>query len=288
MDFHKKLLTSASQSGSVLCVGLDPDPQRFPAAIARTEDSDEQKTLQFCRDVVRLTRDMAAAYKLNIAFFEALGASAYHVVDRVLQTIPEEKIVIADVKRGDVPHTAERFSSAYFDRFGFDAVTLSPLMGFETLKPFLSNREKGVYVLALTSNPGADDFLLKPFADRPTMAIHIAGTLQSMARTSAADIGMVIGATRDQDAEAVIRSFPHAPLLIPGIGSQGGSVDRLIHLLRNHRGMPLINVGRAILYPWEKTPPPVSSSHEWGKDVQQAAIHYHQLLKPVLQHHVQT
>lgn len=264
MTYNDKLLASIRKSRSVLCIGLDPDPQKIPTVFARNYTDTNELVAAFCKKIIDITESHCCAYKPNLAFFEALGSKGLDTFSRVLESVPDDKIVIADAKRGDIGHTAGFYKKAYFDTFDVDAITLSPLMGFETLTPFLDDESKAVFVLALTSNPGADDFLKKPFDGFPKLSEYIAHNLSQLNVTHPGHIGMVVGATQTAELESVIRHHPKASLLIPGIGSQGGSIDELSQSLTNHEGLPVINSSRSILYAG-------GDDKNWESAVEQAA-----------------
>ncbi|MEX0780720.1 MAG: orotidine-5'-phosphate decarboxylase [Balneolales bacterium] len=278
MKFNEKLHHSIKQTGSVLCIGLDPNIKLFPEELTGTKVNKNDQILQFCAGVIQASQKYACAYKINTAYFEALGNLGFDILGRVKDLIPSDKIVIADAKRGDVGHTADQYKIAFFDVFDFDAITLSPLIGFDTLTPYLQSEEKAIFVLALTSNPGAKDFFLKPFGNS-NLSCYIAGSLRKEQVASATSIGMVIGATQDA-AGTVLDEFPEANLLIPGIGAQGGSVEMLENALKNHRGYPLISVSRGVLYPENKT------GRNWEHALEKQARKYHQQLQTISRKYV--
>ncbi|MFN1836225.1 orotidine-5'-phosphate decarboxylase [Balneola sp. MJW-20] len=248
MNYSDKLLKAVREAGSVLCVGLDPNLDRIPQPVKdRFEDPAEQVTF-FCKMVVDYTAEHCAAFKPNLAFFEALGPKGLQVFEEVINHIPKDKIVIADAKRGDISSTAEHYYKAYFETFNVDALTLNPLMGFETLDAFKDHPEKALYVLALTSNPGAADFLKKSFEGYDMMGQYIAAGLAEWSSEEQTHLGMVIGATQTDIAESVLKHHKNGALLIPGIGAQGGSVDDTRKALTNHEGIALINSSRGIIY----------------------------------------
>ncbi|XWN36432.1 MAG: orotidine-5'-phosphate decarboxylase [Balneola sp.] len=248
MTFTEKLQSSVSESNSVLCVGLDPNLSLLPKSVKRDFLDPESQVSFFCKSVIDHTQSFCAAYKPNLAFFEALGASGLEIFEEVIQHIPDDKIIIADAKRGDISTTAEHYKKTFYNQFNVDAVTLNPLMGFETLDAFTKNETKGVYALALTSNPGADDFLKKPIEGFDMMAQYIASELEKRSGSSDAHLGMVIGATQADLSKSVTDLHKKASLLIPGIGAQGGSVEELAEALNEHEGIPLINSSRGIIY----------------------------------------
>lgn len=253
MNFSDRLSKAINESGTCLCVGLDPDLNRIPRSVNDTFDSLPEQVTYFLKTVIDQTRDHCAAYKPNLGFYEALGASGLEVFEEVVRYIPDGKIIVADVKRGDISSTAEHYAKAYFETFDVDAITINPMMGFESLQPFLDYPGKGVYTLALTSNPGAQDFLMKPFEGFQSMAIYIAHRLARLQENHATRLGMVVGATKAGTMGSVLQQHPNADLLIPGIGAQGGSIPDLAHALSEHQGIPLINSSRSIIYAGEGT-----------------------------------
>ncbi len=248
MTYLEKLQQALNDSQSTLCVGLDPNLDLLPNAVKNKFDTPEEQVVFFCKMIVDYTRDSAAAYKPNLAFFEALGVHGLSVFQEVINHIPENRIIIADAKRGDISSTAEHYKKAFFDGFNVDAITLNPLMGFETLDAFSNDEKKAIYALTLTSNPGASDFLKKPFEGFDSMAEYIAHELFEQSVKVETHLGMVIGATQAEESRVVIQHHSNGSLLIPGIGAQGGSIDELANALLDHDGIPLINSSRGIIY----------------------------------------
>lgn len=248
MTYTQKLQRAVSSSNSLLCVGLDPDPQKIPAPLKDRFSDPSDLVFEFCRRIIQATKVHTPAYKLNLAFFEALGSEGFRVFERLLDEIPNGKVLIADAKRGDIGSTAQKYRETYFDRLNVDAITLNPLMGLDTLDPFLTGEEKAVYVLAMTSNIGAADFLQQRFLGRSSLGEYIAELIKEKQSSAQTHLGMVIGATQSEMAESVLKANSTAHLLIPGIGAQGGRIEDLEQLLQNHRGIPLISSSRAIIY----------------------------------------
>ncbi len=246
MTYPQKLLASIRASRTVLCAGLDPVPELLPPEIRNRGLSGTEAAVTFCRRMIEQTKTGVAAYKINIAYFEALGTDAFHALNDVLDAIPSGKVLIADAKRGDVPHTNARYKTAWFDRFGFDAITLFPFIGLDTLHPFLQDAHRAAYALTLTSNPGAADLMMRPFEGASSLSEYIACRLRSTSLEHPGTLGMVIGATQSAFYGPILQAFPEAPLLIPGVGAQGGSVTELAQHLRRHQGIPLINVSRGL------------------------------------------
>lgn len=248
MSYTYKLQQSIAESNSVLCVGLDPNLDLIPEPVKNQFETPDEQVSYFCKLVIDYTSEHCAAFKPNLAFFEALGAKGFEVLEEVLHHIPENKIIIADAKRGDISSTAEHYKKAFFDRFNVDAITLNPLMGFETLETFSNFEDKGIYVLTLTSNPGAADFLKQPFEGFDMMAQFIAARLSKKNPFFDTHLGMVIGATQSMVVKSVVKYHPESALLIPGIGAQGGSISELETALEAHKGLPLVSSSRSVIY----------------------------------------
>lgn len=280
MQFSEKLKKAVTSSRSTLCVGLDPNLDRLPSAIKQQHAAPEEQVVSFCRQVIEATSDFCCAYKPNAAFFEALGPAAYEVFAEVRKAIPEGKIVIADAKRGDISTTAAHYSKAFFEQFDADAITLNPLMGFETLDPFMGDASRAIFSLALTSNPGAADFLLKPFAGYEMMSEYIAAELKKRNRPGDTHLGMVVGATQADHLERVVKRHPSATLLIPGIGKQGGSVEELARALKGHEGIPIVSSSRSIIYAG-------ADRDNWQQAVAEQAQHTQKQLQTITQRYVQ-
>lgn len=235
MRFSEKLHASVTRTGSALCVGIDPRPQAGEAASLGA----------WLRRLIEETAPFAAAYKPNIAYFEAMGIPGLELLEGLLRDMPEDIPVILDAKRGDIGETQKYYAQAYYERLNVDAVTLNPLMGYDTLEPFLDRPGKGVYLLAVTSNPGSADVERQTLADgRPVYAL--VGDMVERARSEgrATDLGMVVGLTNAEGGPLDI--LPDAPLLIPGLGAQGGNLSALSGSGRT--APSIVNVSRGILY----------------------------------------
>ncbi|MDZ7806385.1 MAG: orotidine-5'-phosphate decarboxylase [Gracilimonas sp.] len=280
MTFLEKLRTSISKTGSTLCVGLDPNLNLLPNPVKDQFETPEEQVTYFCKLVVNYTAHHCAAYKPNLAFFEALGPNGLVVFKEVIEHIPNDKIIIADAKRGDISSTAEHYKNAFWDKFNVDAITLNPLMGFETLDAFSKDETKGIYVLTLTSNTGANDFLKKPFSGYDMMSQFIASKLNKRSGSSKSHLGMVIGATQADEAESVLNYHPKGALLIPGIGAQGGSITELTRALKQHKGLALINSSRGIIYAGK-------DESDWPEHVANAAKTMKQKLSQITAQYVQ-
>jgi orotidine-5'-phosphate decarboxylase len=279
MTYTEKLSSAIKASSSTLCIGLDPNLDLIPNPVKDQFIHPEEQVSYFCKLVIDYTAQYCAAFKPNLAFFEALGPNGLAVFEEVISHIPKDKIIIADAKRGDISSTAEHYKKSYFGRFEVDAITLNPLMGFETLDAFAPFEEKALYVLTLTSNPGAADFLKRPFENFEMMAQFIANQLSEKSLQIQTHLGMVIGATQAEEAASVLGYHPKGALLIPGIGTQGGSITELAKALKNHAGLPLINSSRGIIYAGK-------NESNWPELVAQAAKMMKEKLNPITNQYV--
>lgn len=275
MKYTEKLAQSVKNTNSVLCVGLDPDVQKIRDCYPNTSASDSELVLRFCNDVIDITQEFACAFKPNLAFFEALGAKGLEVFKKVIDHIPTGKISIADAKRGDIGNTASHYAKAFFEEFHVDAITVNPLMGLDTIEPYCNYYGKAVYVLALTSNPGAKHYLRQCMGEI-SLSERIAYDLDELQKNSIAHLGMVIGANYDHELfNSVIQHAPNQSLLIPGVGAQGGSVNELIESLKYHLGIPVVNSSRGIIY--------AGRGDQWKSAVYDAAKTTFQALQPITQ-----
>lgn len=279
MTFTNKLKRSISDSNSVLCVGLDPVPDLIPKSLASENSNPADLVYEFCARIINATSDSACAFKPNTGFFEALGSEGWSVLERVIEKIPDGKIVIADAKRGDIGNTSAQYKKAFFDALDADAITFNALMGMDTLDPFLDEEEKAVFVLAMTSNRGSADFLQRRFEGRMSLGEYIAEELEKKQDKSKTHLGMVVGATQIESIEPVIRANSEAHLLIPGIGKQGGSVEELQAVLKGHTGIPVINSSRSIIYAG-------SDQKNWEKAVSEKASSMKESLKILTERYV--
>ncbi|MDX2283034.1 MAG: orotidine-5'-phosphate decarboxylase [Bacteroidia bacterium] len=228
---------------SFLCVGLDPDPARLPAAVRGEADP----ILAFNQAIIQATAPFAVAYKPNLAFYEALGAAGWETLRATVAAIPPGKLIIADAKRGDIGNTSRMYAQACFGALGADAVTVAPYMGQDSVVPFLEFPGKWVFLLALTSNPGAADF---QYAGGPAQPLYqeVLRRAQEWAEGKPGELGFVAGATRAEALRDVRRIAPESWLLVPGVGEQGGDLDAVCQTARTAAGGLLINASRSILY----------------------------------------
>lgn len=238
MDFWEKLNAQVRRTNSLLCVGLDPDPGRFPAALLEQPNP----ILAFNRQIIDATRDLVCAYKPNFAFYEAAGLEGLEALEQTIEYVPDSIPVILDAKRGDIGSTAKAYAKAAFEVWGADAVTANPYLGYDSLQPFLDYADKGVFLLCHTSNEGARDFQDLSFAGRPLHEIVAAKALEWGA-------ALVVGATYPQALHRIRLLAPDAWILVPGVGPQGGDLEEALAAGLDSRGFGLIiNASRSIIY----------------------------------------
>ena len=243
LNFLPALRTRWLRSSSLLCVGLDPDLRRIPRHLGQRDDA--IKT--FCCAIVDATHDLVCAFKPQIAYFAAQGAEDQleDVIDYIHLTYPDIPVIL-DAKRGDIGPTAENYAREVFERYRADAVTLSPYMGFDSIEPYLTYRGKGAIILCRTSNPGGSDF--------QSLTANGLPLYQQVARTvadqwnSTGQCALVVGATYPNELREVRALIGDMPLLVPGIGAQGGDIEATVLAGQTNEGGMMINSSRAILY----------------------------------------
>jgi len=240
-----ELLRDASQRNrSLLCVGLDPDPQRIPAALHPEADP----IYAFCMAIVEATADLVCAFKPNIAFFEALGPAGVATLQRLVADMPRTIPVIIDAKRGDIGSTATAYAEAIFERLRADAVTLSPYLGGDALQPFLDHADRGCFILCKTSNPGSGDVQDLQLASGEPLYLAVARQAQHVWNTSG-NVGLVVGATYSGVLAQVRGACPDLPILVPGVGVQGGELAAAVRAAVDaDNAGALINASRSVLY----------------------------------------
>ncbi len=242
------MLQAAQQRhGSMLCVGLDPEPTRFPLGMK----DNAARIFEFCARIADATGDLVCAFKPQIAYFAAHRAEdQLEQLMRHLRASFPHVPVILDAKRGDIGSTAEQYAREAFERYGADAVTLSPFMGFDSVQPYLKYPEKGAFLLCRTSNPGGDDLQNQRLASvegQPLLYEHVARLAQGPWNLNG-QLGLVVGATYPNEIERVRDLAPTLPLLIPGVGAQGGDALATVRAGWRAKGPIVVNSSRAILY----------------------------------------
>jgi len=260
MIFTEKLERAWASSNSMLMVGLDPDPQRFPAELQGHPDA----IFEFCRSIVDMTAQYACGVKPQIAYFSAQRAEAQ--LERLCEYIHEfhpDLPIVLDAKRGDIGSTAEQYAREAFERYQADAVTVNPYMGFDTIEPYLAWKSKGVIVLCRTSNKGGSDLQFIESKDNIPLYLHVAGLVADTWNTNG-QCALVVGATFPDEIAKVRERVGDMPLLIPGIGAQGGDIPATVQAGRNSKGTGMmINSSRAVLY--------ASGGDDWREAAAQAA-----------------
>jgi orotidine-5'-phosphate decarboxylase len=274
MTFLDMLSAAERQNDSLLCVGLDPEPTKFPDHIK----GDSNKIYDFCAAIVDATADLVNSFKPQIAYFAAHRAEGQleRLMEHMRRVAPHVPIIL-DAKRGDIGSTAEQYAIEAFERYGADAVTLSPFMGWDSVAPYLKFHGKGAFLLCRTSNPGGDDLQNQRLASvegQPLMYEHIAQLAQGPWNLNG-QLGLVVGATYPKEIERVRELAPTLPLLIPGVGAQGGDAVATVKAgLRVSNGTTtgpiIVNSSRAILY--------ASSGKDFAEQARDVALQTRDLL----------
>jgi orotidine-5'-phosphate decarboxylase len=302
MNFKQKLIDASRKNSSWLCVGLDPDPAKIPDA----QKKGAKAVLKFSRTVIEATSDLVCAYKPNAAFYESMGAEGWEILKKTVDSVPGNIPVILDFKRGDIGNTAAMYARSAFEHFRVDAVTVSPLLGRDSVDPFIEYKDKGVFILCLTSNPSSEDFQKKLLLleDPPEPGLM---TPQSKARTFAeffraststlysyiarlacewnidGNIGLVVGATAPAELEEIRKSVGDGmPILIPGVGAQGGDLEKSVIFGSDSDGeLAIINVTRGIIYSW-------TEARSVGDEVSAAAATYRNRIREAVENKIRT
>ena len=243
MNFKDKQLAASRKNRSLLCVGLDPDPELMPGI----------DIFQFNREIIDATSDLVCAYKPNLAFYEASGIEGLRAMEKTLAHVPSGIPVIGDAKRGDIASTSKAYARALFDVFGFDAVTVNPYLGHDSVSPFTDYGDKGVFILCKTSNAGASDFqealVCESEGGKGARPLFESVALKANMWNTQGNIGLVVGATYPEQLRKVRQLCPEIQLLVPGIGAQGGD---LASTIRNgvdaHWQNLIISCSRQVIY----------------------------------------
>ena len=259
---RNELVAQIKKKKSVLCVGLDTDASKLPLHL----QNDPNGILLFNKAIIDATKEYTVAYKINTAFYEAMGIKGWEIMQSTLAYIPKDIFTIADAKRGDIGNTATQYAKTFFETYPYDSVTVAPYMGADSVQPFLAFENKWAIVLGLTSNPGSQDFQMLSLADQSFLYERVLKTVSSWGTSE--NTMFVIGATRADQLQNVRNILPHHFLLIPGVGAQGGDVATVCeHALTDDGGI-LINVSRGIIY--------ASSQEDFASKAQEAAKMYQQ------------
>lgn len=238
-----QLLAHIHQKRSYLCVGLDTDPEKIPRHLLSADDP----VFEFNKQIIDATHGYCVAYKPNLAFYEAQGPAGWESLRKTLEYIPKDIFTIADAKRGDIGNTAALYAKTFFDYLSFDAVTVAPYMGEDSVKPFLQYKGKWVILLAHTSNPGSQDF--QTIESRQTgRKLYEEVMLKAVQWGTPDQLMFVVGATQADKIASIRKIVPDNFFLVPGVGAQGGDLQEVSRAGMNSRCGLLINSSRAIIY----------------------------------------
>jgi orotidine-5'-phosphate decarboxylase len=270
----KRINALIEQKKSFLCVGLDPDVQKIPTLFLRMQDP----ITEFTKSIVNATSDVAIAYKPNFAFYEALGLKGLHALDALIHHLPKNVVTIADAKRADIGNTSRLYATAFFETWGFDAVTVPPYMGYDSIEPFISYKEKLTLILCLTSNSGAQDFEEKRLENGKRL--YEAVLEKALEWNQFENVGLVVGANRAEELKRLRAMAQGLCFLIPGVGVQGGTIEESVRYGADaNQQSALINIGRAVIYPNGE----FSSLNDFEKTVAKKAEEYVAMMRNALE-----
>jgi orotidine-5'-phosphate decarboxylase len=242
LKFTEKILNISSKNDSLVCVGLDTDLNKAPKFLLKEKDA----IFEFNKKIIDATSDLVCVYKPNMAFYEVHGNKGWESLQKTCQYIPNEIPIIIDAKRGDIGNTARMYAKAFFEELKVDAITLSPYMGQDAILPFLEYKDKCAFVLCLTSNAGAEDFQFLEIEGQP-LYMEVARKVVSWNKDK--NCGLVVGATQAEQLRGIREIAPDLPILIPGIGAQGGDLEMAVKFGTDENGnLAIINSSRSILY----------------------------------------
>lgn len=271
---RKSLVQKIKDKKSYLCVGLDTDINLLPKHLAEYPDA----VVRFNKAIIDATKDHCVSYKINTAFYEAQGSKGWAAMEETVDYIPDTHFKIADAKRADIGNTSNQYAKAFFETMNFDAVTVAPYMGEDSIRPFLQYENKWAIVLGLTSNKGANDFeLLKLAASEKENEVYLyEQVLETISKWGTPNnLMFVVGATQASEFENIRKIIPEHFLLVPGIGFQGGSLEEISkHAMNANIGL-LVNASRAIIF--------ADSSENFAAEAKQIALQYHTEMKTYLE-----
>ena len=239
--FIDKLTKAQKKNNSLICVGLDSDIDVLPEHLQDSGDP----VFEFNKAIIDATCNGCCAYKPNLAFYESLGPRGLETLKKTIMHIPPDIPVILDAKRGDIGNTAQKYAEAIFDDLEGDAVTVSPYMGYDSIEPFLKYEDSFVFVLAVTSNPGAKDFQYLNCEGKP-LYMHVVDKVSSW--NTGGNLGLVVGAPQPEQIREIRLRAPQLPFLIPGVGAQGGDLSKAVEFGTMLDGIVVINVARGVIF----------------------------------------
>ncbi|MEZ4700347.1 MAG: orotidine-5'-phosphate decarboxylase [Rhodothermales bacterium] len=272
MTFARKLTLAQENKRSLLCIGLDPDLPKLPDALRRSHTPAEA-IVAFNAAIIEATKPYASAYKINFAFYEAFGAAGWEALEKTRRLLPDDTIAIADAKRGDIGNSAQFYARSVFEDLGFDACTVSPYMGGDSVEPFLQFPGKAIFILARTSNPGGAD-LQELEVDGEKLYLRTARLASQWDGRWPGEAGLVVGASDAGPVRAIREACPSLPFLIPGIGAQGGDARSILQAAGTGYGLNLVNSSRNILF--------ASSGADFAEASAQAALRQRDELNAVI------
>ncbi|MBA4406433.1 orotidine-5'-phosphate decarboxylase [bacterium] len=262
-------LSSKTSIGYHICVGLDSDIKKIPKHLLKSSNP----ILEFNKIIIENTYKEAAAYKINFAFYEKDGTQGLETMHRTLEFIPKDVLAIADAKRGDIGNTSQMYAQSIFGHFNFDSVTLHPYMGFDSLSPFLEYKNKLNFILGLTSNSGSSDFEKQKLDTGKFLYQYVIEKVNEWNKDH--NCGLVFGATNIYELNANIDSFRDLPILLPGVGAQGGSLEEVAKAFSKKKKMNfLVNVSRALIY--------CDNTENFEKKVRETIKEYNSALERIL------
>ncbi len=245
MNYWKKLQARQDANESLLCVGLDPVVERLPEGLNKLPGD----IFAFTSAIIDATKDLVCAYKPNIAFYEAEGLEGLKALKQTIEYIPDDIPVILDCKRGDIGHSSAAYARGMFEFFEADAITVAPYLGYDSISPFAEYTDRGIYILALTSNQGVLDFQYQEIKNEGKQLYEIVSTKVEEWNKKFANFALVTGATHPDELKRVRAKAPSLPFLIPGIGAQGGELQKTLEHANTAAGIPpVIVVARSVIY----------------------------------------
>ena len=266
IDFIDKLYARQKKAKSLLCVGLDIDEKKIPSSLVASSDT---PLIDFNRTVIEQTKEVACAYKLNLAFYEVFGKQGYDLIEETLSCIPKDIITILDGKRNDIGNTARKYAQACYETLDADAVTVNPYLGWDGIQPFLEYTDKCSFILCRTSNKSAADIQNVSYQGKP-LYLHVAKKIREW--NEQGQCGVVVGATYPEELQSIREVLSEdIPFLLPGIGKQGGDVEKTVQYGSNSKGLgAVINSSRGIIY--------AGSDESYAEDIKTAAHKLHSLI----------
>jgi len=264
-NYYKRLSDMCSAKNSHLCIGLDFDLDKMINPKVKDLNSLES----FIKDVIDSTVDICSVYKPNFAFYEKYGPNGMVLLKNIVSYIDKRSIIIADAKRGDIGNTSKKYAQSIFDYYDFDAVTIAPYMGSDSIKPFTDYVEKGIYILCLTSNKSALNFQYK-HSDDSYLYEDVAKLALSLNINN--NIGLVVGATKQENMQNIRNIGSSLTWLVPGIGTQGGDLEKSVSISNLNKATGIINVSRSIIY----------SGNQSLDNIRNAAIDYNNKINKFL------